>query len=55
MDCSIGEGVLCVVGILSLQVLFNWMDAAPIDDLLVAFVILMASLAAWLAYRITNR
>ena len=55
MDCSMIEGCLCVVGILDLQVLFNWMDAAPFDDLLVAAAMLGLLFAAWVAYRITRR
>lgn len=55
MDCSIGEGILCGVGILSLQALMNWLDQAPIDDLLVAAAMLGLLFAAWLAYRITRR
>ena len=55
MDCSVGEGCLCVVGFLSLQALFNWMDAAPLDDLLVAAAMLGLLFAAWVAYRITRR
>ena len=51
---NLGQGCLCVVGILSLQALFNWMDAAPIDDLLVAAILLLL-FAAWVAYRITGR
>ena len=52
---SLGQGVLCVVGILGLQFFLNWMDAAPIDDLLMALVLLLGGLAVWVAYRITNR
>ena len=55
MDCSLAEGCLCVVGILGLQALFNWMDAAPFDDLLVAVAMLLLLLATWAAYRITRR
>ena len=55
MDCSVAEGCLCVVGILGLQALFNWMDAAPLDDLLVAVAMLGLLLATWVAYRITRR
>jgi len=52
---SAGQSILCVVGICGLQVLFNWMDAAPLDDLLVAAAMLGLLLAAWVAYRITRR
>ena len=55
MDCSLGEGCLCVVGFLGLQALFNWMDSAATKDLFVAFVIIMATFAAWAAYRIIRR
>ena len=55
MDYSVGEGVLCVVGICGLQALCWWMDAAPLDDLFMALVLLLGGLAAWTAYRITNR
>ena len=55
MDCSVAEGCLCVVGFLGLQALFNWMDAAPIDDLLVAAAMLGLLFATWVAYRITGR
>ena len=52
---NLGQGCLCIVGILSLQTLLNWMVAAATKDLLVAFVIIMAAFAAWVAYRITRR
>lgn len=52
---SLTQKVLCGAGILSLQALFNWMDAAPLDDLLVAAAILLLLLAAWVAYQITER
>ena len=55
MDCSVAEGCLCVVGFLGLQALFNWMDSAATKDLFVAGVIIMATFAAWAAYRITRR
>ena len=55
MDCSVAEGCRCVVGFLSLQALFAWMDAAPLDDLLVAAAMLLLLFAAWVAYRITER
>ena len=52
---SAGQSVLCVVGILSLQALFNWMDQAPLDNLLVAAAMLGLLFAAWVAYQITRR
>ena len=52
---SVGQSVLCVVGFLGLQALFNWMDSAATKDLFVAGVIIMATFAAWAAYRITKR
>ena len=52
---SLSQKVLCVTGILGLQALFNWMDAAPIDDLLMALVLLLGGLAVWVAYRLTER
>ena len=55
MDCSVAEGCRCVVGFLSLQALFTWMDSAATKDLFVAFVIIMAAFAAWAAYRIIRR
>ena len=55
VDCSMAEGCLCVVGFLSLQALFNWMDQAPLDDLLVAAAMLLLLFAAWVAYQITGR
>lgn len=52
---SVGQGCLCFFGILGLQALFNWMDAAPLDDLLVAAAMLGLLFAAWVAYQITRR
>ena len=52
---SLGQGCLCVIGILSLQTLLNWMDAAPLDDLLVAAAMLGLLFAAWAAHQITRR
>ena len=49
------QKVLCVAGILSAQAGLNWMDAAPLDDLLVALVLLLGGLAVWVAYRLTER
>ena len=55
LEANLGQGCLCVVGILGLQTLLNWMVAAPTKDLLVAFVIIMAAFAAWVAYQVTRR
>ena len=55
MDCSVAEGCLCVVGILSLHAFMVWLDNAPLDDLLVAAAMLGLLFAAWAAYRITRR
>ena len=52
---SLGQKVLCVTGILSLQGFLVWLDNAPLDDLLVAVAMLGLLLAAWGAYRITRR
>lgn len=52
---SLGAQVLCVVGICGLQAFSWWMDAAPLHDLVVALVMLLGLLAAWMAYRITRR
>lgn len=49
------QKVLCFTGILGLQALFNWMDVAPIDDLLVAAAMLGLLTATWVAYRLTRR
>jgi len=49
---SLGQGVLCVVGILSLQAFMTWLDNAPINDLLVALVMLLGLLGAWMCHRI---
>ena len=48
------QGTLCVVGILSLQALFNWMDNAPLDDLLVAAAMLGLLFAIWVVRHITR-
>ena len=52
---SMGQKVLCVTGILGLQAFLVWLDNAPLDDLLVAAVMLGLLFAAWVAYWITRR
>ena len=49
---SAGQAVLCVTGILGLQAFLVWLDNAPIDDLVVALVMLGLLLGAWACYRI---
>lgn len=38
-----------------LQILFNRLDQAPIDDMLVALAMLAGLLGAWVVCRITRR
>ena len=54
-ELSLGEKVRWFTGILGLHALFNWMDQAPIDDLVVAAAMIGMLFAAWVIYRITRR
>lgn len=54
-ELSLGEKVLCVTGILSLQAFLVWLDNAPVDDLLVAAAMILLLFAIWVAHRIANR
>jgi len=49
---TIGQSILCVVGILSLQALMTWLDNVPLNDLYIALGMLVILLNAWVIYQI---
>ena len=46
LEPNLGQKAACVTGILSLQAFMNWLDQAPIDDLLMAAAMLGLLFAA---------